>query len=50
MSGKRELSKLEVKGFVGYIRYIAYLGTYDEYVKGLRRNDHLVKDRNEKGE
>ncbi len=49
MSSKKELPKLEVKGFVGYIRYIAYLGTYDEYIRGgLRRDDHLVKDRNEK--
>ena len=43
-SNKRELPKLEVRGFVGYIRYIAYLGTYDEYVRGLRRHDYVVKD------
>ncbi|MGC8606288.1 MAG: hypothetical protein ACP5GZ_07160 [Vulcanisaeta sp.] len=49
MSSKKELPKLEVKGFVGYIRYIAYLGTYDEYIRGLSRDDHLVKDRNKKG-
>ncbi|ADN51838.1 hypothetical protein [Vulcanisaeta distributa] len=48
-SDKRGLPKLEVRGFVGYIRYIAYLGTYDEYVRGLRRNDHLVKDNVKEG-
>ena len=41
---RRELPKLEVRGFVGYIRYTAYLGTYDEYVRGLRRHDYVVKD------
>ena len=43
-SNKRELPKLEVRGFVGYIRYIAYLGTYDEYVRGLGKHDYVVKD------
>jgi hypothetical protein len=39
---------LRLGGFVGYIRYIAYLGTYEEYVRQIRRgsqNDGLVKDK-----
>ena len=43
------MPKLEVRGFVGYIRYIAYLGTYDEYVRGLRRHDYVVKDNVKEG-
>ena len=46
---RKELPRLEVKGFVGYIRYIAYLGTYDEYARGLRRHDHVVKDNAKEG-
>jgi hypothetical protein len=48
MGKEKELPKLEIKGFVGYIRYIAYLGTYEEYVRQIRRglqNDSLVKDK-----
>jgi len=48
MSGERELPKLEVKGFVGYIKYIAYLGTYEEYMRQINRglqNDSLVKNK-----
>jgi hypothetical protein len=45
---EKELPKLEIRGFVGYIRYIAYLGTYEEYMRQIRRglrNDGLVKDK-----
>jgi hypothetical protein len=48
MSEERELPKLEVKGFVGYIKYIAYLGTYEEYMRQINRglqNDGLVKNK-----
>ncbi|GAB6945316.1 hypothetical protein [Vulcanisaeta sp. JCM 14467] len=46
---RKELPRLEVRGFVGYIKYIAYLGTCDEYVRGLRRHDYVVKDNAKEG-
>jgi len=48
---EKDLPKLEIRGFVGYIRYIAYLGTYEEYMRRIRRglqNDGLVKDNERK--
>ncbi len=45
------LPKLEVRGFVGYIRYVAYLGSYEEYMRNIKRrvgdNDYSIKNNNE---
>ncbi|MGC8571206.1 MAG: hypothetical protein ACP5L1_07800 [Caldivirga sp.] len=37
------MPKLEVRGFVGYIRYVAYLGSYEEYMRSIKRR---VSDNN----
>ena len=44
----KKLPKLEVKGFVGYIQYITYLGSYEEYMRSIRRGNtdgSSVKDK-----